>query len=244
MSWRDKYKVHPAADVFPMMSDEELAALGEDIKKNGLREPITLEHTGLLCDGRNRLEAMERIGLDLDNVRNQNGAKLFGGPVGHVNHLAKTTDPVAFIISKNIHRRHLTKQQQADLIVAAVKAGKASRQLDEVPKRHVQGKAGSERDAVKEAAVKAGAEHGIGKRTVERSFAKSPEAARRMVKRIERGRRKEEQQENDNARKAEDADAIAELRSILVRHLPPAALKRVRKLLRTPGVALGLFTAL
>ena len=25
-TWRDKYKVHPVADVFPMMSDEELAA--------------------------------------------------------------------------------------------------------------------------------------------------------------------------------------------------------------------------
>ena len=31
-------------------------------------------------------------------------------------------DPVGFIVSANIHRRHLTKQQQADLIVAAHKA--------------------------------------------------------------------------------------------------------------------------
>ena len=36
MTWRDKYKVHPAADVFPMMSDEELEALGQDILENGL----------------------------------------------------------------------------------------------------------------------------------------------------------------------------------------------------------------
>jgi hypothetical protein len=33
--WRDTYKVHPAADVFPMMSDEKLAQLGEDIKAMG-----------------------------------------------------------------------------------------------------------------------------------------------------------------------------------------------------------------
>jgi hypothetical protein len=30
------YQVHPAAEVFPMMSDDELAKLGEDIKANGL----------------------------------------------------------------------------------------------------------------------------------------------------------------------------------------------------------------
>ena len=36
-SWRDVYEVHPAAELFPMMSTEELKALGEDIKKNGSR---------------------------------------------------------------------------------------------------------------------------------------------------------------------------------------------------------------
>ena len=42
---------------------------------------------------------------------------------------------------------------------AAIKAGaEASRQVGEVPKRHVKGKAGSEKDPVKEAAVKAGAD--------------------------------------------------------------------------------------
>jgi hypothetical protein len=43
-SWRDRIKVHPAVDAFPMMSDEELIALGKDIKKNGLQSPITF-HT-------------------------------------------------------------------------------------------------------------------------------------------------------------------------------------------------------
>jgi hypothetical protein len=43
--WRDKYKVHPAADVFPMLSDDELAKLGEDIKANGLQSPIICQVT-------------------------------------------------------------------------------------------------------------------------------------------------------------------------------------------------------
>jgi hypothetical protein len=45
-SWRDVLPVHPAADLFPMMTREELIALGEDIKKNGLTSPITIKVEG------------------------------------------------------------------------------------------------------------------------------------------------------------------------------------------------------
>jgi hypothetical protein len=103
MGWRDKYKVHPAAEVFPMMSDEELDALGEDIKANGINAPIRFSGDGELIDGRNRLEAAERVGFEL---RSWEAGTYLGSPV-------------AFIISANIRRRHLTKQQQAELIVAA-----------------------------------------------------------------------------------------------------------------------------
>src|SRR5262245_61442630 len=79
MGWREDYKVHPAADVFPMMGDSELAELTKDIKDNRLNSPITFlvpEHTlgmdlaylkenGVLADGRNRLEALERAGIEL-----------------------------------------------------------------------------------------------------------------------------------------------------------------------------------
>ena len=67
MGWRDQYKVHPAADVFPMMSDEELAELGEDIKEKGLLAPVVFweddDGNEFLLDGRNRLEAMDRAGV-------------------------------------------------------------------------------------------------------------------------------------------------------------------------------------
>jgi hypothetical protein len=33
-SWRDILPVHPAADLFPMMTPDEITALGEDIKNN------------------------------------------------------------------------------------------------------------------------------------------------------------------------------------------------------------------
>jgi ParB-like nuclease domain len=49
-------RVHPAADLFPMMSEDELADLAARIAENGQRQPIMLQN-GVLIDGRNRLAA-------------------------------------------------------------------------------------------------------------------------------------------------------------------------------------------
>jgi len=72
-SWRDVLPVHPAAELFPMMSEAELRELGEDIKKNGLKSPVVLwrdrstdadePFRWFLIDGRNRLDAMEFVGV-------------------------------------------------------------------------------------------------------------------------------------------------------------------------------------
>jgi hypothetical protein len=177
--WREKYKVHPAADVFPMMSDDELQKLGEDIEKHGLKHPLTFFKSGddesVLVDGRNRLTAMERVGIRIDSF-----------PIEK--RYYTTGDPVAHIIGLNIHRRHLTKQQQADLIVAAHKAAAAKpRQVDEVfeeqldledaieRKRRAEGSKGGRGkvNEVKAAAVATAKEHGISKSTVERALAKA-----------------------------------------------------------------------
>ena len=62
-SWRDTLPIHPAAELFPLMSPDELAALGEDIRKHGLTSSIVLWSDGksqaLLLDGRSRLDAIE-----------------------------------------------------------------------------------------------------------------------------------------------------------------------------------------
>ena len=75
--WRQRFKVHPVADVFPMMPDDELMKLGDDIKANGLKTPIEVRRHGQLDDkgvysydlevieGRSRLEAMQRAGIEL-----------------------------------------------------------------------------------------------------------------------------------------------------------------------------------
>jgi hypothetical protein len=136
-SWRDTIKVHPAADLFPMMNDEELDALGEDIKQCGLNHkviffgprPADIDKVNLaknykLIDGRNRLDAMQRAGIDLDLFK-------------HTNILIEgESDPYAYVVSANIHRRHLTAEDKRDLIAKLLKANpeKSDRQVAEITK--------------------------------------------------------------------------------------------------------------
>ena len=133
--WRQQFKVHPAADVFPMMQDGELGKLAENIQAHGLKTKIDVRRIGdsfEICEGRNCLQAMELAGIDLD-------------PSRHFNEI-NPVDPVAHIISANIHRRHLTPSQLADIIVALAKieveketgpSGPVSddAELDEIPPR-------------------------------------------------------------------------------------------------------------
>jgi hypothetical protein len=89
-----EYEFHPLADLFPMMSDEEIDALGEDMLANGQRESIALFDEKIL-DGRNRYLACMRKGIEPRFI-NQRPA-----------------DPVAFVASANLHRRHLDESQRA-----------------------------------------------------------------------------------------------------------------------------------
>jgi len=90
-----KFEVHPAASVFPMLNDEQLKALADDIQQNGQNEPIIVWNN-LIVDGRNRHKACEMIDVE-----------------PRVAELNEDTDPVAYAISANIHRRHLDVGQRA-----------------------------------------------------------------------------------------------------------------------------------
>jgi hypothetical protein len=91
---KSKYKIHPIAALFPMMTDDELNELANDIKDNGLIHPI-VKKDGLIIDGRNRLKACE-----LANVEPQ-FTEFDGESIE------------AYIVSANLSRRNLTKGQQA-----------------------------------------------------------------------------------------------------------------------------------
>lgn len=55
---------HPYADAFPMASEEELGELAESIAAVGLIHPIVLTPQGEMLDGRNRLAACEKAGVE------------------------------------------------------------------------------------------------------------------------------------------------------------------------------------
>ncbi|MEP3072834.1 hypothetical protein [Maricaulis sp.] len=88
--------VHPVADLFPWLPDKDAEALAADIAENGLMDPLVI-FEGELLDGRNRREACRKLGITPHWVA-------FTGK-----------DPIAFILSKNLHRRHLSPAQCAML---------------------------------------------------------------------------------------------------------------------------------
>jgi len=90
---------HEYASIFPMMTTEEFDNLIEDIRENGLREPITI-HEGKIVDGRNRYQACLKLGIEPTTVPWEPKGDLLG-----------------FVVSRNLHRRHLDESQRA--VVAA-----------------------------------------------------------------------------------------------------------------------------
>jgi hypothetical protein len=127
-SWRDCIAIHPAAELFPLMSEPELRELGEDIKAHGLREGASMLD-GELIDGRNRLDAMELVGIKLVSNGQFDWANI---PFRNI----QGVDPVTFVISKNLHRRHLTADQKRELVEKLLTAtpDKSNRQIAETVK--------------------------------------------------------------------------------------------------------------
>jgi ParB-like chromosome segregation protein Spo0J len=140
-NWRDLMPVHPAADIFPLLDDADLVALGNDIKTNGLVSPIAVDFDlsnrnskPILVDGRNRLAAMERVGIRvrLEEIHARRGGEVIGHRLAaddiDLNITEEETtisvirgDPTEYIISANIHRRHLTLLQKKELTAALLK---------------------------------------------------------------------------------------------------------------------------
>jgi hypothetical protein len=123
--WRDVLPIHPAAEMFPRISADELAELDKDIKANGLQTAIVMIRENgkeSLLDGISRLDAIEATGIDLVIDGRFNLARGLGRVFDKCVSVVADVDPYAFVISANAHRRHLTSDQKRNLIEKIIKS--------------------------------------------------------------------------------------------------------------------------
>lgn len=109
---------HEIASIFPMMDDAAFDDLCADISEQGQLDPIWL-HEGKILDGRNRYKACNKLGIE-PAFREWQGAG----------------SPINFVLSLNLHRRHLTSSQKAVValrMLPMMEAEAKERQLAGVP---------------------------------------------------------------------------------------------------------------
>jgi hypothetical protein len=114
-----KLEPHDLSKLLPPISEEDFDKLAADIKLNGLHQPI-MRYQGKILDGNNRYRACELVKI-----------------------VPKFTDFTGddaaarnYVISANIHRRHLSPDQRREVIATPLKAdpSKSNRQVADTVK--------------------------------------------------------------------------------------------------------------
>jgi N6-adenosine-specific RNA methylase IME4/ParB-like chromosome segregation protein Spo0J len=145
---------HPLAAIFPLLDGDEFAALVADIRAHGLRQRIVL-HEGMILDGRNRYAACRVAGIE-PRFEAFNGA-----------------DPLAFVVSLNLARRHLNESQRAIVAAKIASLRDGQRQVGQLAEVPTQG----------QAAILLN----VGERTIRRAREVLDEGAPELIEKVERG---------------------------------------------------------
>lgn len=156
-------ELHPLCTLFPRLSGAEFDALRDDIKANGLRSPIVL-HDGMILDGGNRYRACIEAGVA------PRFAKFDGSNL------------VSFVLSANLHRRHMSAGQQAAIVASAQDWAKA--QVSGSNQHAAKSEAGSATLHHLDSAKSRAAESGASLRTqkmADKVAKKSPALAKRVA---------------------------------------------------------------
>ena len=95
----NELQFHSYAAVFPLLEGEELEALVESIRANGVREPVVL-YEGKVLDGRNRYRAASKAGLSAGSIPTREFDPERDG------------NPSEFVWDVNVNRRHLNETQR------------------------------------------------------------------------------------------------------------------------------------
>ena len=129
--------VHPAANEFPMLSEDRLRELADDITNNGQREAIKL-FDGMVIDGRNRYAACVLAGIEPRTETLPDGI-----------------DPWAYVWSLNGQRRDITADQRYLIWKSCSEQSAAwqaqqQRIQDEANRKRSEAQAGITKDEIKE----------------------------------------------------------------------------------------------
>jgi hypothetical protein len=113
--WSDTkdYEFHPLSMRFALMEGEEFEDFADDVFRTGQKETVKL-YQGKIIDGRNRYRACKARGIPC-RFENWNGQG----------------EPADYVISMNLHRRHLTAEARQKLVLKLRKDGKSIRQIAE-----------------------------------------------------------------------------------------------------------------
>ena len=147
-------EAHRFANMFPALDDGAFRELVEDIRVNGLREPIT-RFEGKILDGVNRYRACLETGIE-PSLKDYEG-----------------TDPLGFVISMNLRRRHLNETQRA-MVAAKIATMRQGARTDLSPI--------DERSQENAATLL-----NVSKRSVERAAKVLNRGALELVEKVERG---------------------------------------------------------
>jgi hypothetical protein len=111
-----KLEPHAFSALFPPISDDDFDKLAADIRLNGLHQPI-MRYQGKILDGNNRYRACELVKIAPKFTD-------FSGDDAQARN---------YVISANIHRRHLSPDQRREIIATLLKADptKSNRQIAE-----------------------------------------------------------------------------------------------------------------
>lgn len=173
---QQEYEFHPYASVLPMLGTADANELAADIQANGLREDIVL-FEGMILDGRNRYRACKTVNVE-PRFRDFNG----------------DGDPISYIVSVNLKRRHLTNAQRE--MVAAKMAnmprGDVSRitASSKTPINSQTAKRQNGKNSTKTTVSQAAKELGVSARNVARAKTVLDKGTAEQVAAIERGEKK------------------------------------------------------
>lgn len=136
------YERHELSALFQDMSDESYNELKSDVKRNGFTDPEIFLYDGKILDGWHRYS----VACELQKTNELDFVKL-----------SQEFDAKTYVVSKNLHRRHYTPSQRAQIVVEANEWGQHGGDRSKSPNGDLK----SRTDLAKEA--------GVGTTTIDRA---------------------------------------------------------------------------